>query len=190
MQVDVHELFRHACGRDHDEGTWLRAKGWALALGLAVAAGANDQPVIRSMGLRTLASSIRVEARIRARRAVTYSVKVFGKVFPIGRALGGASSSLGRLGPFSKGDREMDLAKLVTMGFEKNVGTADRIFRVTSGLGLAGSGWLLHLATWQVWLMTVLGIMWTASGALSRCSIYYVLGYSTCPISGKTLRRW
>ena len=43
----------------------------------------------------------------------------------------------------------------------------------------------MGLATWQSATMTVLGVMWTASGVLSRCSIYYMLGYSTCPIRGE-----
>jgi hypothetical protein len=82
-------------------------------------------------------------------------------------------------------DEHMDLAKLVTMNFDKNVGTADRVFRIVSGIGLAAAGWSLGLATWHSIIMTVLGVMWTASGVLSRCSIYYMIGYSTCPISGE-----
>jgi hypothetical protein len=28
--------------------------------------------------------------------------------------------------------------------------------------------------------MSVLGAMWMATGVLSKCSIYYLLGHSTC----------
>jgi Protein of unknown function (DUF2892) len=79
----------------------------------------------------------------------------------------------------------VELAKLVTMNFDRNVGTADRVFRALSGVGLAVGAWCLGLALWLSVTMTVLGSMWTASGVLSRCSIYYMLGYSTCPISGE-----
>lgn len=32
--------------------------------------------------------------------------------------------------------------------------------------------------------LSVLGAMWTLTGVLSKCSIYYALGFSTCPVSG------
>jgi hypothetical protein len=75
----------------------------------------------------------------------------------------------------------VEIAKLVTMTFPKNVGTADRIFRVLSGMTLAAAPWALDLPIWARVTLTLLGVMWTASGVLSKCSIYYALGYSTCP---------
>lgn len=75
----------------------------------------------------------------------------------------------------------MDLVKLVTLGFDKNVGAADRVFRLVSGGALSAAGWYLDLPIWASVPMTVLGLMWTATGVLSKCSIYYALGYSTCP---------
>jgi len=76
----------------------------------------------------------------------------------------------------------MDLTKLVTLTFAKNVGTTDRILRGLSGLSLIGAGWFFHAPLWASITLTVFGLMWTATGVLSRCSIYYLLGYSTCPV--------
>lgn len=79
----------------------------------------------------------------------------------------------------------MDLTKLVTLTFAKNVGTADRIARIASGVGLIGAGLYLQTPTWGSIAMVGGGLLWTATGLLSKCSIYYLLGYSTCPLSGK-----
>ncbi len=75
----------------------------------------------------------------------------------------------------------MDLTKLVTLGFDKNVGSADRVSRLLSGGALGAAGWYFDLPLWASIPMTVLGVMWTATGLLSKCSIYYALEYSTCP---------
>jgi hypothetical protein len=77
----------------------------------------------------------------------------------------------------------LDLKKLVTLTFDKNVGPLDRIFRVLSGGGLIAAGWCVALPLWASTAVSVMGAMWMATAVLSRCSIYYALGYSTCPIS-------
>ncbi len=82
----------------------------------------------------------------------------------------------------------MEPRKLVTLAFDKNVGPADRVFRLLSGAGLMGAAWYLALPTWAAVGMSVLGLMWLATGVLSKCSIYYLLGWSTCPVSGRALR--
>lgn len=82
----------------------------------------------------------------------------------------------------------MELGKLMTLGFEKNVGTPDRIFRLASGAALAGSGWYFGLPVWASASLSVLGLMWAATGVLSKCSIYYLLGYSTCPLESAKSR--
>jgi hypothetical protein len=76
----------------------------------------------------------------------------------------------------------MDLKKLATLTFAKNVGKWDRIFRLASGAGLVGVALYVGLPTWARAVMLVLGTMWTTTGVLSKCSIYYALGYSTCPL--------
>jgi hypothetical protein len=75
----------------------------------------------------------------------------------------------------------MEIGKLVTLAFSKNVGTVDRVFRLLSGVSLTVAPWCVDVPTWARATMTVLGLMWTATGVLSKCSIYYALGYSTCP---------
>ena len=75
----------------------------------------------------------------------------------------------------------MDIGKLVTLTFEKNVGASDRVFRLLSGTALALSPLAVAVPTWAAVLLTTLGLMWTATGVLSKCTIYYLLGYSSCP---------
>ena len=79
----------------------------------------------------------------------------------------------------------MDVKKLVTLSFDRNVGPADRAFRLISGGLLAGAGWALGLPLAAAIPLSVLGLMWLATGITSRCTIYYALGYSTCPVSGR-----
>lgn len=79
----------------------------------------------------------------------------------------------------------MELKKLVTIGFDKNVGTVDRIIRAVAGIALAGAGWAFGLPTGASIGLGVLGVMTLATAVLSKCSIYYLLGYSTCPVSGQ-----
>lgn len=76
----------------------------------------------------------------------------------------------------------MELTKLLTLGFAENVGRADRVLRIVGGVALAVGGFTLGLGLWAAGALSVLGVMTALSGFLSRCSIYYVLGYSTCPL--------
>ena len=78
----------------------------------------------------------------------------------------------------------MELKRLVTLTFDKNVGTGDRIFRLASGLALAIGPWLVALPLAATLPLSVLGAMWMLTGLLSKCSLYYLLGYSTCPARG------
>jgi aminoglycoside phosphotransferase (APT) family kinase protein len=50
------ERMRIAAGVGPD--TWARGRGWAMALGLAIAAGSGDRPAMEAMGRRTLASAL------------------------------------------------------------------------------------------------------------------------------------
>lgn len=76
----------------------------------------------------------------------------------------------------------MDLKRLLTLSFDKNVGPADRVLRLGSGAALAVAGYALHAPTWARVALVVFGLMWTLTGVLSRCTIYYALGRSTCPV--------
>jgi len=43
---------------DVDEDTWARARGWALALAVAILAGSADNQVMHGIARRTLASAL------------------------------------------------------------------------------------------------------------------------------------
>jgi aminoglycoside phosphotransferase (APT) family kinase protein len=45
---------RSSYGRSHDEDLWRRARGWALAFGLVFSARSADNPLMASIGRRTL----------------------------------------------------------------------------------------------------------------------------------------
>lgn len=74
----------------------------------------------------------------------------------------------------------MQFQKLVTYSFDPNVGSFDRILRTASGAALAASPLLVSMPTWAAAIALAFGLAWTATGVVSRCGMYYVLGYSTC----------
>ncbi len=78
----------------------------------------------------------------------------------------------------------MDPKKLVTLTFAKNVGTGDRIQRAITGCALVAAGWLFPVPLSATVALSVFGVMWTATGLFSRCSIYYLAGHSTCSRAG------
>jgi hypothetical protein len=55
---DCHSAFRDAYRAHHawsaEESTWVRARGWALALSLAFLAHSADNPLMAKIGQRTL----------------------------------------------------------------------------------------------------------------------------------------
>ena len=74
----------------------------------------------------------------------------------------------------------MSFREFATYSFAPNVGRTDRIFRIVSGLLLAGVPWAVHgLSIWLWVILTVAGLAWALTGAVSRCSIYYLLGFTT-----------
>lgn len=75
----------------------------------------------------------------------------------------------------------MKLGKLLTLTFDRNVGLVDRSLRLISGALLMAAGWYFSWPLAASVALSVLGLMWFATGVLSRCSIYYLLGISTCP---------
>jgi hypothetical protein len=54
---DARPVFRAACGADQpvDDALWTRARGWALALGVALA---NGDERVAAIGRRTLAAAL------------------------------------------------------------------------------------------------------------------------------------
>ena len=69
--------------------------------------------------------------------------------------------------------------------FAPNVGAVDRVVRAAVGLGLVALGVSAVDATALRVALVGTGVATLATGVLARCSIYYLLGFSTCPISGK-----
>lgn len=63
---------------------------------------------------------------------------------------------------------------------KKNVGTIDRALRIILGLALL-AGFFLNADAAYRWLY-LLGIIPLATGLMSSCPLYSVLGLSTCPI--------
>lgn len=77
------------------------------------------------------------------------------------------------------------LAKFIEAMNTHNVGTLDRTLRITVGLTLIGLGIYRHENTIAAVALGLLGINVTMTGIRGVCSIYYMLGYSTCPITQK-----
>jgi hypothetical protein len=59
--------------------------------------------------------------------------------------------------------------------FKRNVGTADRIFRIVVGLGLLS---LTVVGPKTMW--GLIGVIPLATALFSNCPLYSVLGISTC----------
>lgn len=73
---------------------------------------------------------------------------------------------------------------IIKMLTTRNVGVFDRILRTLPAIlvGLAWySGWI---GGWLAVVLTVLAGMLLVTSLLGACSIYYLLGLSTCPVSG------
>ena len=63
---------------------------------------------------------------------------------------------------------------------KKNVGGIDRIARIVVGLALI-AGFFLNADASMRWLYLI-GIVPLATGLISSCPLYSVLGLSTCPM--------
>lgn len=79
----------------------------------------------------------------------------------------------------------MNLKTFVTYSFDHNVGTFDRALRILSGLALAAIPLVLTLPSWGTAALIIAGAAWMLTGVLSRCGMYYLMGYSTCPVKRK-----
>lgn len=65
--------------------------------------------------------------------------------------------------------------------FQTNVGTTDRIIRVILGVAML-AGFFLNPSQSAWHYLYLLGIIPLATGLLSTCPIYSILGMSTCPL--------
>ncbi len=64
--------------------------------------------------------------------------------------------------------------------FKKNVGNLDRILRIVVGIALI-SGYFLNPDATYRWAY-LLGIIPLATGLMSSCLLYTILGLKTCPM--------
>ena len=62
----------------------------------------------------------------------------------------------------------------------KNVGSIDRTLRIILGLALLAGFFLLPEAGYRWFLL--IGIVPLATGLMSTCPLYSILGLSTCPV--------
>jgi hypothetical protein len=67
-----------------------------------------------------------------------------------------------------------------TKMFKKNVGGIDRVLRIVVGLALLAGFFLNAEATYR-WAYLI-GIVPLATGLMSSCPLYSILGLSTCPM--------
>ena len=64
--------------------------------------------------------------------------------------------------------------------FAKNVGTIDRTLRIIVGAALLIAFFLLPEAGYRWFLL--IGVVPLATGLISSCPVYSILGLSTCPM--------
>ncbi|OYX41785.1 MAG: hypothetical protein B7Z02_14355 [Rhodobacterales bacterium 32-67-9] len=65
--------------------------------------------------------------------------------------------------------------------FKTNVGSTDRVIRILVGLALL-AWWYFAPGMGLRWLPLVLGIVALATGLMSTCPLYSILGINTCPL--------
>ncbi len=65
--------------------------------------------------------------------------------------------------------------------FKTNVGSTDRVLRILLGVALI-AWWYFSPGMGLRWLPLVLGIVALATGLMSTCPAYSILGISTCPM--------
>jgi ABC-type phosphate/phosphonate transport system permease subunit len=80
----------------------------------------------------------------------------------------------------------MSLLKAFTT---RNVGTLDRVIRTFPTVIVAYLYFAGLISGWIGLILGVLALMLLLTSILGSCSIYYFLGFSTCPLSKKSKPR-
>lgn len=64
--------------------------------------------------------------------------------------------------------------------FKTNVGGIDRVLRIVAGVVLLALFFLFPDASWRYFAL--IGIVPLATGLMSTCPLYSIIGVSTCPM--------
>ena len=64
--------------------------------------------------------------------------------------------------------------------FKTNEAMIERVIRVAVGIVLLAMFFMYPDASWRYW--TLIGIIPLATGLMSSCPLYSILGLSTCPM--------
>lgn len=62
--------------------------------------------------------------------------------------------------------------------FDVNVGKTDRMIRIIAGIVLLGLFFMVEMGAWG-WLVALVGVVLLATGVMSRCALYSLLGMDT-----------
>ena len=74
------------------------------------------------------------------------------------------------------------IAKIMTT---RNVGPLDRALRTLPAVAVAALVLTGHLDGAVAWVLGSLAAALLVTAIFGACSIYYLLGFSTCPVAGK-----
>jgi hypothetical protein len=62
--------------------------------------------------------------------------------------------------------------------FDVNVGSTDRMIRIVAGAVLLALFFFVELGAWG-WIVALVGVVMLATGIMSRCALYSLLGINT-----------
>ena len=62
--------------------------------------------------------------------------------------------------------------------FDVNVGSTDRMIRIIAGIALLALFFVVEMGGWG-WLVALVGVVLLATGLMSRCALYSLLGIDT-----------
>ncbi|QBK31581.1 YgaP family membrane protein [Roseitalea porphyridii] len=62
--------------------------------------------------------------------------------------------------------------------FNVNVGSTDRMIRIVTGIVLLALFFVIEMGAWG-WLVALVGVVLLATGLMSRCALYSLLGIDT-----------
>jgi len=79
--------------------------------------------------------------------------------------------------------------RLVAANTTRNVGPWDRVVRALLPFAVLTLWWVEVLPTWATIPLGIITLMLLPTAFTGACSIYYLLGWSTCPLDTRTSNR-